>query len=131
MRKMSWGALMPAVLITAILTGYVSAPVLALHDPGTRHHGPNYSQAKTAINNLINLVNSLNIPKGQTASLDAKLQAALNSLNRGQGTAAANQLNAFIHEVNAQCCTPVQGKVLTSVQAAQLTTTAAAIIQSL
>ena len=54
------------------------------------------------ITNLINTVNGLNIDHGTANSLDAKLNAAMSSLNSGDGKSAKNQLNAFIDEVNAQ-----------------------------
>lgn len=53
-------------------------------------------------NNLVNTVNGLNLDQGTASSLDAKLAAALSSLNSGDGKTAKNQLNAFINEINAQ-----------------------------
>ena len=55
-----------------------------------------------AITNLVNTVNGLNLDHGITNSLDAKLNAAISSLNSGDGKSAKNQLNAFINEINAQ-----------------------------
>jgi hypothetical protein len=57
------------------------------------------SQATT---NLLNLVNSSNLPSGTQNSLDAKLNAAIAAFDRGDTTAGDNQLRAFINEVNAQ-----------------------------
>lgn len=48
-----------------------------------------------------NLLNSGTLTRGEANSLKAKLQAALNKVNQGNKTAAKNQLNAFINEVNA------------------------------
>jgi hypothetical protein len=76
--------------------------------------------------NLINLVNGMNLPNGLTQSLDAKLQAALTSINSERNIPATNQLNAFINEVNAQA-----GKKITSAQAAQLIAAANDIIKAL
>jgi hypothetical protein len=79
-----------------------------------------------ATENLINLVNSLGLPHGITNSLDANLNAALESIDSGRNTAARNQLGVFIDEVNAQT-----GKEITSAQAAQLISAANAIISAL
>jgi CHASE3 domain sensor protein len=68
----------------------------------------------------------MKLPNGQTQSLNAKLQAALASINSGRNTPAKNQLNAFINEVNAQT-----GKKITSAQAAQLIVAANDIIKAL
>jgi len=84
-----------------------------------------------ATQNLIKLVDSLNLPKGITNSLDAKLRAAINSLNRGNPTPAKNQLNAFINEVKAQTAKAQTAKKITSTQAAQLIAAASDIIKAL
>ena len=79
-----------------------------------------------ATQNVVKLVKSMNLPHGLTNSLDAKLRAAINSLNRGNPTPAKNQLNAFINEVKAQT-----GKKITSAQATQLIAAASDIIKAL
>ena len=84
-----------------------------------------------ATQNLIKLVNSLNLPHGITNSLNAKLRAATNSLNRGNPTPAKNQVNAFINEVKAQTAKAQTGKKITSAQAAQLIAAASDIIKAL
>jgi hypothetical protein len=56
----------------------------------------------TQIQNLIDQVESLGLPKGQENSLEAKLRAALASVQRGSEGSARGQLGAFINEVNAQ-----------------------------
>ncbi len=61
-----------------------------------------YEQPTGAIGSLISTVNYMNLQPGTQASLDAKLSAALSSLNSGDSKTAVNQLNAFINEVNAQ-----------------------------
>ena len=47
-------------------------------------------------------VDGANLPRGVQNSLDSKLQAAIDSFNRGRTNAAVNQLNAFINSVKAQ-----------------------------
>jgi parallel beta-helix repeat protein len=53
------------------------------------------------IANLIAQVAALNLTQGVKNSLTSKLQAAEQSLESGNTTAALNQLEAFIHQVNA------------------------------
>jgi hypothetical protein len=53
------------------------------------------------IANLIAQVAGLNLTQGEKNSLTSKLQAAEQSLENGNTTAALNQLNAFINQVNA------------------------------
>ncbi|MBI2833263.1 MAG: Ig-like domain-containing protein [Acidobacteria bacterium] len=55
----------------------------------------------TRIGTLIGLVAGFLPSQGERSSLTAKLEAAGASLARGNRTAAANQLNAFINEVRA------------------------------
>ena len=97
---------------------------------------PSYSSASNSvevdvlspsgsIQQLITTVNGMNLPQGTTTSLDAKLNATLNSLNGGNTNAAANQLNAFINEVDAQT-----GKAILPAQALQLITVAQGIISA-
>jgi len=77
-------------------------------------------------NNLINTKHGMNLPYGISNSLDAKLNAVLNSLNSHQNNTAKNQLSAFIHEVNAQA-----GKKIPQAQASQLIQDAQNIINSI
>ena len=84
-----------------------------------------------ATQNVVKLVKSMNLPHGLTNSLDAKLRAAINSLNRGNPTPAKNQLNAFINEVKAQTAKAQTPKKITSAQAAQLIAAASDIIKAL
>jgi hypothetical protein len=76
-----------------------------------------------ALHALIALKDGMNIPHGLKRSLDAKLTAALASLESGNKAAAVNQLGAFINEVNAQT-----GKGITQSQALELTAFASSII---
>lgn len=76
-----------------------------------------YQTSVPAIRTLITLKDGMNLPHGIATSLDAKLSAALDSLNNGQDNAAVNQLNAFINEANAQT-----GKDISQSQAQLLTT---------
>lgn len=75
---------------------------------------------------VINNTGSANLDKGTTTSLDAKLQAAISSLNSVNNNTAKNQLNAFINAVNAQ-----SGKKITTAEANQLITEAQDIINSI
>ena len=79
-----------------------------------------------ATNNLINFVKIMNFDKGETTSLDYKVQKVINSLDSNNNTEAKNQLNAFIHEVNAQI-----GKKITQDQSNQLMQYAQSIINSI
>lgn len=100
------------------------------HDNGNDHsNNQNTGSSTDSTKNLITLIDGMKLSKGTTTSLDAKLDAATDALARGQTTAAKNMLNAFINEVNAQCC--MNGKPLTTQQANQLTTAAQQIIQQL
>jgi YVTN family beta-propeller protein len=78
------------------------------------------------IQNLINTIDSFNLPKGVTTSLEA-LNAALAQLNRSHDTPACNQLNAFLNQVNAK----QNNGQLTPQQAAELTQQATAIQQAI
>ena len=79
------------------------------------------------IQKLINTINSFNLPKGVTSSLEAPLNAALAQLNSNNNTPACNQLNAFLNQVNAK---QTSGQ-LTPQQAAELTQHAKAIQQAI
>ena len=79
-----------------------------------------------ALQALIALKDGMNIPHGLKKSLDAKLAAALASLESGNQAAAVNQLNAFINEVGAQT-----GKGITQQQASELTAFANSIIAAI
>lgn len=135
--------LLLVLVLSASVIGVVAAPVYAKgnghggNGNGNGHgngnsHGNNVNTASSvgATKNLVSLVNGMQLSKGTTSSLNAKLNAAIDALGRGQTTAAKNMLNAFINEVNAQCCN-TNGKPLTSQQANQLTTVAQQVIQSI
>ncbi|MDE1812922.1 MAG: hypothetical protein KGH85_08695, partial [Thaumarchaeota archaeon] len=79
-----------------------------------------------ALQSLITVKENMGLPHGITTSLDAKLNAASDSLDSGDGKTAKNQLNAFISEVNAQT-----GKKITQAQANQLISGAQNIINSI
>lgn len=62
---------------------------------------------KELINDLANIVITLNLQQGISNSLDAKLETtikALDDLNENNDIAAINSLNAFINAVEAQRC---------------------------
>ena len=75
---------------------------------------------------LTSIVNGMNLQGGEANSLDAKLAAALFSLNSHNNNTAKNQLNAFLNEVNAQT-----GKKITQTQATQLIQDAQDVINSI
>jgi hypothetical protein len=83
-------------------------------------------QPEQLIQTLIAQVHSLGLPNGIEQSLVSKLSAASVSLNRGNAQAAINQLNAFIHEVEAQ-----RGKKISSSEADTLIADAEQIIASI
>ena len=66
---------------------------------------------------------SLGLPNGTQNSLNSKLQAAVAAVQRGNTNAAANQLNAFINQLQAQA-----GKEISASSAAALSAPANAII---
>jgi ribosomal protein S20 len=80
---------------------------------------------------LIDLVDALEadgvINGGQANSLRAKLEAAQQSVEKGNTTAAANQLNAFINQVEAF----VAAGILTAEEGDALIATAKTILESL
>lgn len=76
----------------------------------------------TLISGLINDVTQLNLSQGISNSFDSKLQNAIEALNAEQANqraSAINQLDAFIHSVNAQTG---YGKPLSEYQAEMLIT---------
>ncbi|MDE1763519.1 MAG: right-handed parallel beta-helix repeat-containing protein [Thaumarchaeota archaeon] len=105
----------------SLFTNMVSVTMNGPHD-GTAV----YQTPQQALQSLITLKESMGLPQGLTTSLDAKLNAASDSLNSGDDNTAKNQLNAFIHEVNAQA-----GKKITQDQANQLMSGAQNIINSI
>lgn len=80
-----------------------------------------------AVGGLTGTVDGMGLPRGTANSLNAKLRAAEASLDRGQGATAANQLNAFINEVQAM----EQSGRMTAADAAALTAAAQRIITSI
>lgn len=76
-----------------------------------------------AVQQLANAVNRLDLPHGMTTSLDAKLDAALHSIDAGKARPAVSQLEAFVQEVDAQT-----GKAIPWRAASLLTSNARRII---
>jgi FIMAH domain len=68
----------------------------------------------------------MNLPHARRQHLVSKLGEAGDSVSRGNGAAAFNQLNAFINEANAQ-----SGEATSASQAATLLSAAQAIMASL
>ncbi len=99
--------------------------------PNTTSEVPGSTMCRTLTpteltNNLITIKEGMHLQQGITNSLDAKLNAVIDSLNSHQNNTAMNQLKAFINEVNAQT-----GKKITSSQTSQLITAAQNIINSI
>jgi hypothetical protein len=76
-----------------------------------------------AVQKLINTINSFNLPKGVTTSLEAPLNAAITQLSHNHNAAACTQLNNFLNQVS----TKQTNRELTSQQAADLRQQTAAI----
>ena len=73
------------------------------------------STAANQLNDLIELVESFDLPAGTESSLVDKLQEALAAINVSDTATACGSLTAFINEVQAQ-----SGKKLTADQASQM-----------
>lgn len=79
------------------------------------------------IQQIINMVQSLNLDQGQANSLIVKLNAATQNLNDKSTPAATNELNAFINEVEAD----IQSGKLTSTEGQALIDDANAVINEI
>jgi len=75
---------------------------------------------------LLDAINSFNLPQGITTDLSSLLRSCLDAVERGNNDAARNQLRSFENKVNA-----LRGKNLTDSQADTLFGLAAAAIQLL
>ncbi len=117
-----------AVAIAGV-TGSSDFPVVNAWDPTFNGGSFDFFVAKidgstltpeAAIQQLIGSVNALQnagaLNQGQANALIAKLQAAIQQLDKGNTTPAANQLQAFVNQLNAL----VQSGVLTPEQAQSL-----------
>ena len=80
----------------------------------------------SALDQLMAQVTAYRLPHGLTHALTVTLEAALASWQRGRSNAAANQIGAFIHEVNAK-----RGTALTHQQADTLIRGAEIIVQTI
>ncbi len=79
-----------------------------------------------ASQNLISTIKGMNLPRGLTTSLVAKLNDAIASLNVGDCLSAKQSLEDLISQASAQ-----SGRMLTVAQASQLITATQSIINSL
>lgn len=79
-----------------------------------------------AVQRLKDRMVSYGLAPGLTKALNAKLDVTIASWQRGNPTAAGNQLGAFTHQVGAQ-----SGKGLTGAQADELSGTAATIADAI
>jgi len=84
-----------------------------------------------AIQQLTNIVNSMNLPSYVTSSLDTKLSNALYSYNIGAMNNAKNNLNSFQNKASSYCCNSYPVKPLTNSQANLLMIDAQNIINSI
>ncbi len=76
-----------------------------------------------ATQKLTTTIDSFNLPRGVTNSLEAPLNNAITQLNHNNNVAACNQLNAFLNQVSAK----LTSGQLTPSQAADLRQQAIAI----
>ena len=90
------------LLIVAIVAALLllAAPTFAAEDHTCDHNGTTIASLHHCVMHASEMGHITN--KGVANSLLAKLDAAQASLDRGNTSAAVNQLNAFINEVNAQ-----------------------------
>ena len=79
----------------------VYAVVATIQDPNYQGSGNGTLTIATNMGALRAQVESLNLDDGNKTSLKKKLEAAQEALDRGNKGAAANQLGAFINEVQA------------------------------
>jgi hypothetical protein len=86
-----------------------------------------FPEAAMATFLLMESVQSTPVPPGRKAGLLAPLEAAVDSMSRGNARAASNQLRAFINQTNAL----VRGKALAPAPAGALADQAQAIIANL
>jgi len=123
------GAIVSHVYTTA---GQFTATLTVTDDDGATDDDSATVTVQTvsqAIQSLSDLVASFNFQQGIANSLDGKLQRtreALDAANAGQRQDAANKLQAFINEVNAQ-----RGDEITDAQADTLITLAQRILATL
>ena len=75
---------------------------------------------------ILNWGGLLGLPHGIETSLLAKLDSALDSLDRGRDNTAVNQLESFVNEVEAQ-----SGKKLTTEEADELIAAAQEVIDNI
>ena len=114
------------ILNKFILTIFLALIIVPFGTVTWADGGPGGLTPQAATLQLIDTINGMSLPHGVGASLDAKLESVINSLNAGNNNAADNQLGAFINEVNAQ-----DGKKLTVDQASSLIAEAQIIISKI
>ena len=96
------------------------------YNNGLAGKGYCYVAPKDAVDSLIDDVEEIDLPQGIENSLISKLENALQSLEKANNVAAANQLEAFIREVKAQ-----QGKTIATSEAVELIEKAQDIIDNI
>lgn len=87
---------------------------------------PTPTSVAQQIADLMALLSSFGVRRGTEQSLMVKLEQARNSVDRGNGTSACGQLNAFANETRAQ-----SGKALGAGQAAQLLAGVGSVVTTL
>jgi len=80
----------------------------------------------SALDALLSQITAYGLPKGLTQALTVKIEGARASWARGRGPAAINQIDSFIHQVDAQ-----RGKALTDAQAETLVRMATIVVQAI
>ncbi len=91
--------LLPVLAVVAALL-LLAAPAFAADGMTCDHNGATIQSLHDCVMHAFDMGHITN--KGVANSLMAKLDAAQASLDRGNTSAAVNQLHAFINEVNAQ-----------------------------
>ena len=61
-----------------------------------------FEDPELTFSDIIDKINGMNLHKGTTNSLIAKINSASDSVDEGEFIEAINTLNAFTHQVNAQ-----------------------------
>jgi len=120
-RNVSWQTYKTTVNAVETLSGYNVLSLLSDEIEAAVESG--VSSVMAALDALVS-GGALN--RGNANSLRVKLDAAAAAFERGSATAAVNQLEAFLHEVDAM----VHSRRLSEAAAASLRSTATALIQS-
>lgn len=116
--------LLYVTFILAVVTLLSVTPALASDGMECPHPGPTLSALQACVTHAAEMGHIDN--QGIAKSLLAKLTAAQSALNRGQADVAVSELEAFIHEVEAQA-----GKHIDAMHADHMRMHAQEVIQAL